>query len=634
MLLFFIKDALIFYLTIKIACAFEAPKHYFNAFHKVHSNVYSIATQPNSYAVYVAGKIAYLTIATPNETDISKILNWRAINTDPTRLMFVSDNKPFILIDSTVIRPMSHQVALNGTIIELGNAEALHIPKIINPDGVDPKEVWNYFDLLLFDSKDEKVEKISSIDWIGAKDYEFILEYRVLDHIHFKNKLYLLMFRQVKSFPSPFNEISIIRLCLEKGSQFLSSAVEVAYKYDSKPISGVFYFDYTNPEEWKRYSIALINNQDSSTVTFHYIENFEALFDDVAYNCSTGLPGLSNLFLHHLRNQTPNGCVEEEYKDCDNGVRNIFPSGQISDKITVRSFLGPQNDSIKLFTHHHPYPINYVSFGIGSEEAIYICDFFDSLLLCSQSFYGQLTDYYPQLHMDVIHGKILIVHRDNTVSYVLMPCDIFRNCLYCSVYANKYCEWTIKDEECQSPEPKSLSPKTYVNFCNRIEQVQPSNFVGESPIPLKIIFFSTLNFIDPNELIKISAGPGSYCTSIEINDTIINCDLYFQQYGDFFVTVTFEDAFYADATPVSVVSLRQITINPKPKVYGNSIFVFIFFILIVIILLAIIYSLSSPINLDLSDKIFSRQNSHLEGSKLMSKPTSRSRSRFTRFSHF
>ncbi|XP_025016838.1 uncharacterized protein LOC112538971 [Tetranychus urticae] len=141
------------------------------------------------------------------------------------------NNKPQIVIDQKTIEDMEFSGELSDSIIAFGDNEASHFPSIFNPELTEPSYQWNYLELLYFDVKSAKVSVIRFLFWLKDEDCKLIKKWKMADYIHCDIKLSLLIKRSIwnEKAANVTQEISIIQLCINQGSELISSAVEVQH---------------------------------------------------------------------------------------------------------------------------------------------------------------------------------------------------------------------------------------------------------------------------------------------------------------------------------------------------------------------------------------------------------------------
>uniref|UniRef100_A0A158P5E9 Uncharacterized protein n=1 Tax=Tetranychus urticae TaxID=32264 RepID=A0A158P5E9_TETUR len=186
-------------LSIEYSYSFKRFKHTQLKYYKAQNSV-SFRSLDNltSYDIYVAGESITIQIPT-SVVNVSDIVNWKVVNLKKDRLMFVHKNKPQILIDQKTIRPMKLKPGTNpltGPIIVFSDNETLHVPTIFNPNLTEPVPELNYIELLHFDDQSAEVSVLRSLPML-KDDWKFIKAWKMMDYIHFDDKLYLLIKRSI-----------------------------------------------------------------------------------------------------------------------------------------------------------------------------------------------------------------------------------------------------------------------------------------------------------------------------------------------------------------------------------------------------------------------------------------------------
>uniref|UniRef100_A0A158P5L3 Uncharacterized protein n=1 Tax=Tetranychus urticae TaxID=32264 RepID=A0A158P5L3_TETUR len=321
-----------FFLSIEYSYSFKRFKHNRLTYYKAPDSVSFRSEKNHTWCdIYVAGRI--ITIETPTSVvNVSDIVNWKVVNLDENQLVFVYKNKPQILINQKTIENMTYSGKLSGSIIAFGDNEALHVPTIFNPNLTEPVPKWNYIELLYFDDKKKSVSAIQSLPML-KDDWKFIKEWKMMDYIHFDDKLYLLIKRSIwnEKTKNVTQEISIIRLCLDKGSELISTAIEIRYnrpEFQTNQITGAIFICLPF---FKPVKILLLITKEASNKslihTRYFFNDFVSLFDETGQECASGANNYT-LMRYHIRSEV-RSCQKTTYKNCSSN-KNIVPSVELN----------------------------------------------------------------------------------------------------------------------------------------------------------------------------------------------------------------------------------------------------------------------------------------------------------------
>uniref|UniRef100_T1KEJ0 Sema domain-containing protein n=1 Tax=Tetranychus urticae TaxID=32264 RepID=T1KEJ0_TETUR len=574
----------IFCLLIQLLHSFRTPKHNLLAYFKSRDSVF--LTNPNnhttSYGIYVAGRIT--TIDVPKSlANLSTIINWKVVNVNRDLLMFVHDKKPRMLVQQKKIEDMKYSGQLNGSIISLGDNEALHVATIFNSNLTKPSATWNYLELLHFDVYSGRVTITDSLKWFKDDDWKFIVEWKLADFIHMDDKLYLLIQRSIfrNATSNTTNEMSIIRLCLDKGNEFISSAVEIHYtkpEFHNNTITDATLVFITQPnnnliesiQPSERYSMVIQLQAPDGNFTYvrYYINNFISLFDQAGQECASGSSAV-NLFGYHLRSEVGK-CEKTAYKSCTRN-KNTFPSVRYngdSAMVWDSPFTNTQPvDSIPTINSFSiPYPIydDSVDIQVKSIAKCIKC----VLALrngppdCSIS--GQEFDFNFHQHAYINHlppGELYVSEStDQSIFFDLVPCYKFKSCIPCIMYGLNFgCVWS--NSECTyDGQPKSAKSQMF-NLCVKIVSISPLVFNNTSPETLVVQLDKSLDLTNSQESLAIKAGFFNYCTNFTMDKTFIYCSLKIVASGEFRIHLNIENGRYADASIVSALSEEIVTVN-------------------------------------------------------------------------
>uniref|UniRef100_A0A158P4Y9 Uncharacterized protein n=1 Tax=Tetranychus urticae TaxID=32264 RepID=A0A158P4Y9_TETUR len=626
-----------FFLSIEYSFSFKRFKQNRLTYYKAPDSV-SFRSEKNltSYDFYVAGEIKTIDIPT-SVVNLSEIVNWKVVNLKKDRLMFVHKNKPKILINQKTIEDMEYSGKLSGSIIAFGDNEALHVPTIFNPDLTKSVPEWNYIELLYFDDENVKVSVKRSLPWLKEDDWKFIKEWKMMDYIHFDDKLYLLIKRSIwnEKTKNVTQEISIIRLCLDKGSELISSAVEIRYnrpEFQTNQITGAIFICLTF---YKPAKILLLVTKEASNKslvhTRYFIDHFVSLFDKTGQECASGANN-HTLMRYHLRSET-RSCQKTTYKNCSSN-KNIVPSVELNfernlDYHFIFAYGKSRNPDIEddynnyinetHFCHQtigyaqncieihknfnydssiqnveaffNGYPLNRLHLIYNSlryNESRYCSQLKNHYLTCHKDDISPMDDL--QLHQyfnDVPLGYFRVTKDTNQIifgSYLF--CHEYKSCNHCLMYGiSTDCIWS--DSRCK----KKIDNVTQsVDICFKVARISPLMFNSSSSETLTIEFDRPLDLDDTQEYLDIKAGPHNYCTNIKpnLNGSIFNCSMRLFESGKFKISVSLRNDRYADTITLSALSTETVDIV-APEVDYSSIVILSFLGLLLISFLMIGY---------------------------------------------
>uniref|UniRef100_A0A158P4T5 Sema domain-containing protein n=1 Tax=Tetranychus urticae TaxID=32264 RepID=A0A158P4T5_TETUR len=547
----------------------RAPRHNVLSYYKTMNNVY-LADPYNhntTYRIYVAG--VTITIDIPaSVAKTSDIVNWKVINFDKAELMFVHNNIPQILINQKTIKNMKYSDTnpLTGSIIALGDNEALHVPTIINPQFDSQNSVWNYLELLRFDAKNMLVETIEKLPWLFADDWKYVSEWKMTDYFHHEDKLYLLIVRALKDefiLGGIKREISIIRLCLNKGSRLISTATEIHY---TRPLFinlriGEVLFDLdakTLPNEIMLLVQIISPKNDFFYYRRHYIKSFSQLFDTSGMECSKNDATMtSNRLRWHLRSRRK--CDRFSYSPC--GINNkYYITAYDIINIVIDDYTGFENNkssnilypiNISLLYYLHTFDqskslVCYKYMGLTCELI------FDPQTFKPENDWGErfFLNQRPLLSFIVAKGS-----EEISRSPLVYKCHNIKNCKDCIMFGLFFdCIWSnsacIYDNQTKNKNIVAL------NKCFRIVDFSPSIFNSSSSNILKVTL-DDLPAINKAEEIIIKAGPNNYCPIIKIDKKVISCIMDISESGKFQIEAHVVNDAFADVSVVSAVSINM-----------------------------------------------------------------------------
>ncbi|XP_025018376.1 uncharacterized protein LOC107370643 [Tetranychus urticae] len=607
-------------LSIEYSYSFKRFKQNRFTYYKAPDSVF--LTNPNnhttSYGIYLTGETITMDIPT-SVVNVSDIVNWKVVYLKKDRLMFVHKNKPQILINQKTIEDMEYSGKLTGSIIAFGDNEALHVPTIFNPNLTGPVPEWNYIELLYFDAKNKKVSVKRSLPWLKKDDWEFIKEWKMMDYIHFDDKLYLLIKRSIlnEKTKNVTQEISIIRLCLDKGSELISSAIEIRYnrpEFQTNQITGAIFIclTYYKPEK----ILLLITKEASNKSLIHtryFIDHFVSLFDKTGQECASGANNYT-LMRYHLRSEV-RSCQKTTYKNCSSN-QNTVPSVQLNFDLILDYHLifgdadGIIGDPIPQIEYAYTSNLTQTHFcyqksgwaqqciknlkNFNTNSSIHNVEAFfsgypnpgfakfllayNSLNLNDCRHCGQAINRYLtclkednitsvddlQLHTFINHrpiGYFRVTKETNkifTISTFKNYCEGYKSCTHCIMYGMiESCIWS--DSICKKD---MNSVKQTVDICFKIARISPLLFNSSSPGTLTIGFDRPLNLNDTQEYLDIKAGPHNHCTNITPNHnrSIFNCSMRLSESGKFKISVSLQNDRYADTISISALSTENVDI--------------------------------------------------------------------------
>uniref|UniRef100_A0A158P4V1 Uncharacterized protein n=1 Tax=Tetranychus urticae TaxID=32264 RepID=A0A158P4V1_TETUR len=560
-----------FYLLIPKAYSFSTPKHDIAFYYKTHASV-SLTNPFNhttSYGIYVAGQTITIDIPT-SVVNLSEILDWKVVNPNKDRLMFVHKNNPYILIDKQRIKKMNYSGELSDSIIAFGDNEALHVPTIFNPNLIKPVHTWNYIELLYFDDSNEKVSVLRSLPWL-KDDWKFIKEWKMTDFIHFDNKLYLLVKRSILNVNSQSvtQEISIIQLCTDLGSELISSAVEIHFsspQFNTFQIMDLIFVFIFGPwdNENDRYQLHTTQFEPSSNTTFQHIYFFSdivSLFEQTA-NESAACSDKTTLLRYHLRSEVGE-CTKTSYKNCST-KDNIIPSKNVSAILTEGTTFFYQATFVnKILFVTLPYPHFKRTILMHTNPIVHttICEIGPSPCLNFGTINSNLlknpsrANFYINKHP---FGFIYVDKNTNENLFVSIEmCSNLKTCAQCIMYGLYYnCIWS--NFICfNDTQPKNKALLT-VDYCFNIINISPLIFNSSLPTRLTIQLDIPLDKKDQEQIV-IQAGD-NLCTDITIKRSIVNCSMHLTTSGEFTVDVSLRNDRFADAAVISAVSTDKVNI--------------------------------------------------------------------------
>uniref|UniRef100_A0A158P4U9 Uncharacterized protein n=1 Tax=Tetranychus urticae TaxID=32264 RepID=A0A158P4U9_TETUR len=604
-----------FCLLIPKAYSFSTPKHDIAFYYKTHASVF--LTNPNhrttSYGIYVAGQT--ITIDIPASVDaLSNILNWKVVNINKTRLMFVHNKKAQILINQQRINQMNYSGDLSDSIIAFGDNEALHVPTIFNPSLTAPVHKWNYLELLYFDDSNEKVSVKRSLPWLKDDDWKSIREWKMTDYIHFDNKLYLAIHRSISQADSQSvtQEMSIIRLCLDKGIELISSAVEVHFtrpEFNTNQITDlIFVFIFGSwGNETSHYQLHTTQLQPNNTQIYHiyYFRDIVSLFEETVNECASGSDNINSL-RYHLRSEVGK-CKTISYKSCST-KENIVPSRNVNNLTGEYTFhdlagLTPSIHKIQFVTLSYPHFKRTILMQKKLLILTSFCEYYSLFtlkqclkpkqIIWNWRFVSFQGDFYINKHPFGFNyvGK-------KTYENYFIPiemCSHLKTCTQCIMYGLYFdCIWS--NSMCtRGDQPKNKATLT-VDHCFKISKISPLIFNSSLPTILTIEFDQSLNFTASQEQLVIQAGD-NHCTNITMNGPFIICSMHLTKSGQFKIDVSLRNDRYADTSIISAVSNDEVHIFVPDSEYDFTfIVIFILFLLMILVIISFILIVHTKCN--------------------------------------
>uniref|UniRef100_A0A158P4U5 IgGFc-binding protein N-terminal domain-containing protein n=1 Tax=Tetranychus urticae TaxID=32264 RepID=A0A158P4U5_TETUR len=550
-----------FCLLIQISNSFRTFKHDTVFYYKTHDSVF--LTNPfnhtTSYGIYVAGKTITIDIPT-SVVNVSEILEWKVVSLIKNRLMFVHKNNPYILINQQRIKKMNYSGELSDSIIAFGDNEALHVPTIFNPNLTKPVHTWNYIELLHFDDENEKVSVIRSLPWSQEEDWKQVKEWKMTDYIHFDRKLYLLIKRTFleDNHQSVTQEISIIQLCIDHGSELISNYVEVHFtrpELQTNQIIDLIFVFIFGPLGYDRYQLHTTQLQPNNTKIYQIYSTSDivSLFEETLIKtCGSG-----------SRSQV-NKCKTTSYESClasKNVGINVTGYKNILD--TILHSVANVLHKLQFFTLPHPYITASLFIHTNPIFSTIACKHTSAILDCIK--YGTSINSgqaFSQAHFHVNKhplGALYVTKETNKIFFISIEvCSNLKTCTQCIMYGlYSDCIWStsvcVHDNQ-----PKNKAELT-VNNCFKIIQISPLVFKPSIPTRLTIELDKPL-INASQEYLVIQAGE-NHCTDIKMNGSFISCSLRPTKPGRFKVDVSLLNDRYADVVVISAVSTKKVYIG-------------------------------------------------------------------------
>uniref|UniRef100_T1KDY6 Uncharacterized protein n=1 Tax=Tetranychus urticae TaxID=32264 RepID=T1KDY6_TETUR len=566
MITLFYRNTLLFIFLVKMTVSSKYFKQYVLASHKVNHQVFpseTILTNINtstSYAVYVAGEVFSIKVPASVEDDPYKIINWKVINSNPNRLMYISGTEAYIMINQVFKKKLDYPKGIIHSIIVLGNNEAIHIPTIVNPNSVQTNITWNYFELLHFDEKKEKIKIIEKIPWLDQDDWKYILEWKMLDHITIGTKMYILLKRKLKRFIGSqieaADELFVTRLSLNVSDRFLESAVELNIRVSIDIYQAQFLIAF-NASEKHRYSVVILGKHEAGhdISNRNFMPKLEASFDAVVTSCKE--TNVCNQMHQHLRSNS---------FDCNSNCpfgEQLYPTGTLELLIHKLRKVIPINAT--LLTYNVDYADVKFTLFYFYEGKLVFCEFKDFLHDSCYPLDGVKEEYIADLFLDVISGKFILLIGSGSARtldlFAEYHCERFYNCADCIIYGLTFgCIWT--GMTCKQHEPfQALKIREYtINYCFTIVSFSPDYFKEEVNI-LTIEFEETFGIKKRVEKIFISAGLENDCVNISLGNSNLTCKFNLWTSGNFILYVSLYNDAFLDSTPITAIPSKTVVIE-------------------------------------------------------------------------
>uniref|UniRef100_T1KDY3 Transmembrane protein n=1 Tax=Tetranychus urticae TaxID=32264 RepID=T1KDY3_TETUR len=593
MITLFYRNTLLFIFLVKMTVSSKYFKQYRLASHKVNHQVFPSETIDGSYTVYVAGKVFTIKVPANVEDDPYKIVNWKVMNSNPNRLMYISDGSAYILIDQETKKKLTFPYENIGSIIVLGSNEALHMPKILYRRNVEPIIPWNYFELLHFDEKKETIKIIESIPWLNNFDWYYIHEWKMLDYAFIESKLYVVSSRKVFSH-TPINddeepnlraEMFITRFSLDVDKNLLSTAIELhkrlRFGYRIAQFVNTFQL---NDDNNRRFSLFILHTtKDETYFTRAFLPKLNHLFETVESCAKAG--NCISIYQHFFN------------KICLKPTCPAYPTSELT-------FVETEVKNVSIVSNFRSYiggyPDAYYWLIYFDQHELFGCDFANWLdLNCFpiQSFPG--INFKTDLVLDVISGKTFYFPNSTqlyqTLPYVSdkYPCSRFLNCLDCIMFGFSVgCIWIAPVCEQRSTDQVYSYKEFTVNFCLEIVAFSLEPYKELSKKLLEIEFNAVFSKRQIKQ-ISVFVGPDNECIETERETHKLTCLLSYNSPGKFPIEVKFSNDDYLDTTPIIVTSSDTILIeNETTSLWIKFAFV-AFFVVIVFILTTILILLYS-----------------------------------------
>ncbi|XP_025016812.1 uncharacterized protein LOC112538956 [Tetranychus urticae] len=428
------------------------------------------------------------------------------------------------------------------------------------------------------------------------------------DYIHFDNKLYLLIKRNIwkKEIFDFTQEISIIRLCLDKGRELISSAVEVRYAHpefqNSQIIEAIF-------------KLRMVHNHDVfRTSNFgRRRPHFSDMFDMVEEMFASADKSV-DLLQYHLRSESIE-CEKCTHEPLPVG-QNFITSFDATEKVHVSAYYiiceqthGNQNYFVQhqAITFAHPFE-RRLFLHIQNSLSEYILS-----SPCYEAFdwhYCQsieaMEQKWKRLNIDVRHqvfvnqrpfGVFFITKKSHEIMFFNFDfiCEGLNNCLDCVMYGFYFnCVWsheTPTPPKCiYDDQPKHKTALTN-NHCFKIIHFSPSVLYSSLQQTLSIKLNTPFQMDNSEESLVIHTGPDNYCTNIIMNGLNIQCLMNPLKGGKFNIEINLMNDKIADVSVISAVSTEMVQINVLESECDNSstIIITLFSCLFLILCLFIAY---------------------------------------------
>uniref|UniRef100_A0A158P4W6 Sema domain-containing protein n=1 Tax=Tetranychus urticae TaxID=32264 RepID=A0A158P4W6_TETUR len=589
-------------LFIELTNSFPPPKQSFHHYFRTHNNVYM--TNPKNhttnYGIYVAGHT--VTVDIPKSVaKLYDMIKWKVVNVDKNRLMFVHNKKAHILINQQQIKEMEYMGQLSDSIVALGDNKALHVPTISNPSLTKPAVDWNYLELLHFDAERENVSVIRRLQWLKDDDWKFILEWKMTDYMHFDNKLFLVIRRCIMNpyRQSMSQELAIMRLCLDKGIEIISTATElrfatVNYNYikESEAILTFYARTHASPAEPKDFYLFTTQHTSNGTVTFlyYFLGNLLGAFEQTVKSCAAGAKNVT-LLREHLRLEAGE-CKKTTYATCLS-KGNVVPSADVKSELVESSFvLGTQPK----FQFHKPqyiaiqYPYYYNILLLHLKPIFDYSDRPNAFMMIYAQFNGSIANYTSKnitfvaelfdiaTQLDSVINKhplkgFYVTKDDQQILEFWNPnlCEKLKTCSHCAMYGLSIgCVWSngvCTRSTSSSGNHTRKMPESTVNQCFKIKKISHSPIKPSVPTTLTIELNEKL--VMAHEKLVVKAGKNNHCRDVKMDGAVIKCSLMINESGQFNIAVDMINNNYADFYSLgasSAFTVNSSAIKPTKEI--------------------------------------------------------------------
>uniref|UniRef100_T1KSE2 Sema domain-containing protein n=1 Tax=Tetranychus urticae TaxID=32264 RepID=T1KSE2_TETUR len=572
--------------------AITMSKPYRSAANTYKYQVFPVEGMDNFYTIYVAGEVVTVEIDPEAESDPKKILEWRVVNTNKSRLMFITTNGfGYVLYNKTYVKPVKRPSGylLSGNFIMLGDNKVIHAQLVLEYS-TDP---FTYLDLLYFNesSQEPQLEIVDQIKWFTSEDGKHLSHWNILTHIFIGDKLYIAIGRDLVAQ----GQISIMRLCLNQGDAILSSAVEVYFEAE---FAAKAYFVYKLgklDDESKRFSLLVERNYAGQQLVGSYeryfIDNYSTIFDEVAENCAKGVDGY--ITMHDVITFNNKGCQPRIVTTCS------FPKFYIpSYKLNLEKHLEPKT-MLRLFVIHDGYPFEETRFIFLEGISFYDCP----LSSINAALSPECTPKYPYdinryfFYFNYITSTLFWLDQEaKTFGHTNFNCERFKDCFSCIMFGyNSKCTWD--NVYCKSNSSFVDATSASVNFCFKITNFKPRSLAeGSKSKRIFINFIGVPDWradLDFKIYVKIGSDSCDKLTFVyepEAGYKVI-CQMDIRRVGKFKINVTFAYEHYGNSIPIVAISNNFITFRSAGQTDGTILFaqIFALFLVFMVFFIAVLF---------------------------------------------